>query len=38
VAQIADLPDVVRGYEDIKLANVTRFREEAARLEAQLAS
>jgi indolepyruvate ferredoxin oxidoreductase len=37
VAQIADLPDVIRGYEDIKLRNVERFREDAARLEAQLA-
>jgi indolepyruvate ferredoxin oxidoreductase len=36
VARIADLPDIVRGYEDIKLANVARFREEAARLEAEL--
>jgi indolepyruvate ferredoxin oxidoreductase len=23
---LADLPDMVRGYEDVKLANVTRFR------------
>jgi indolepyruvate ferredoxin oxidoreductase len=38
VAEIADLPDVVRGYEDIKLANVERFRERAAELEAELAS
>jgi indolepyruvate ferredoxin oxidoreductase len=37
VAEIAELPDVVRGYEDIKLANVERFREEAAALEEQLA-
>jgi indolepyruvate ferredoxin oxidoreductase len=36
VAQIAALPDVVRGYEDIKLRNVERFRAEADRLEAQL--
>jgi indolepyruvate ferredoxin oxidoreductase len=36
VAQIAGLPDVVRGYEDIKLANVERFREQATRLEAEL--
>jgi indolepyruvate ferredoxin oxidoreductase len=32
VAQIAELPDVVRGYEDIKLRNVERFRAEAAEL------
>jgi indolepyruvate ferredoxin oxidoreductase len=37
VAQIAELPDVIRGYEDIKLANVERFREQAMALEAQLA-
>jgi indolepyruvate ferredoxin oxidoreductase len=37
VAQIAELPDVIRGYEDIKLGNVARFREEAAALEEQLA-
>jgi indolepyruvate ferredoxin oxidoreductase len=36
VAQIAALPDMVRGYEDIKLRNVERFRAEAARLEASL--
>jgi indolepyruvate ferredoxin oxidoreductase len=37
VARIAELPDIVRGYEDIKLANVERYREEAARLERELA-
>ncbi|HWH92634.1 MAG TPA: indolepyruvate ferredoxin oxidoreductase family protein [Baekduia sp.] len=37
VAEIADLPDIVRGYEDIKLANVERFRARAEQLEAQLA-
>jgi len=37
VADIADLPDVVRGYEDIKLANVERFRAAALELEEQLA-
>jgi indolepyruvate ferredoxin oxidoreductase len=37
VAQLADLPDVVRGYEDIKLANVEAFRVRAAELEEQLA-
>jgi indolepyruvate ferredoxin oxidoreductase len=30
---IARLPDVVRGYEGIKLRNVARFREEARRLQ-----
>jgi indolepyruvate ferredoxin oxidoreductase len=29
---IAELPDIVRGYEDIKLANVARFRAELKRL------
>jgi indolepyruvate ferredoxin oxidoreductase len=37
VAEIAELPDVVRGYEDIKLANVERFRGLAAELEDRLA-
>jgi indolepyruvate ferredoxin oxidoreductase len=36
VAEIAELPDVVRGYEEIKLANVEKFRVAAAELEAQL--
>ncbi|MGH7278630.1 MAG: DUF6537 domain-containing protein, partial [Candidatus Rokuibacteriota bacterium] len=30
--QLACLPDVIRGYEDIKLANVKRFREEVRAL------
>ncbi len=33
---IAELPDVIRGYEDIKLRNVERYREQAAALRAQL--
>jgi indolepyruvate ferredoxin oxidoreductase len=37
VAEIAELPDVVRGYEDIKLGNIERFREQAAALESRLA-
>ncbi|HET9093474.1 MAG TPA: indolepyruvate ferredoxin oxidoreductase family protein [Solirubrobacteraceae bacterium] len=36
VLQILTLPDLVRGYEEIKLANVRRMRERAAELEAQL--
>jgi indolepyruvate ferredoxin oxidoreductase len=32
VLAIAELADVVRGYEDIKLANVEVFREKAAEL------
>jgi len=37
VAQIADLPDAVRGYEDVKLRNVAAFRDRAAQLEDELA-
>ena len=37
VAEIAELPDVVRGYEDIKLENVETFRAQAAALEERLA-
>jgi indolepyruvate ferredoxin oxidoreductase len=36
VFEIAQLPDMVRGYEDIKLRNVERFRERAAELTAEL--
>jgi indolepyruvate ferredoxin oxidoreductase len=36
VAEIAGLPDLIRGYEDIKLANVERFRAEAERLTREL--
>jgi indolepyruvate ferredoxin oxidoreductase len=35
VLALAELPDMVRGYEDIKLANVRRYREELARLSEQ---
>jgi indolepyruvate ferredoxin oxidoreductase len=27
---LAELPDLVRGYEDVKLANVARYREKQA--------
>ena len=37
VAKIAALPDVVRGYEDIKLRNVERFRAEAEQARARAA-
>ena len=37
VAELADLPDVIRGYEDIKLRNVERFRARAAELREQIA-
>jgi indolepyruvate ferredoxin oxidoreductase len=36
VLAIAELADIVRGYEDIKLANVEVFREKAAELSAAL--
>ncbi len=36
VKKIAALPDVVRGYEDIKLRNVERYRAEAEKLEREL--
>jgi indolepyruvate ferredoxin oxidoreductase len=36
VLEIAQLADMVRGYEDIKLRNVERFRERAAELTAEL--
>ena len=36
VAEIAGLADMIRGYEDIKLRNVERYRERAAELSAQL--
>jgi indolepyruvate ferredoxin oxidoreductase len=36
VAELAGLPDVIRGYEHIKLDNVERFRAEAERLTREL--
>ena len=32
VVKLANLPDVIRGYEDVKLGNVRRFRDEVRRL------
>ena len=34
---LAELPDMVRGYEEVKLKNVARYRDELERLRAQLA-
>ncbi|CDO86141.1 indolepyruvate ferredoxin oxidoreductase family protein [Mycobacterium triplex] len=34
--EIAELPDMVRGYEDIKMRNVAKYRERLAELLAQL--
>ncbi|HEY0360026.1 MAG TPA: indolepyruvate ferredoxin oxidoreductase family protein, partial [Mycobacteriales bacterium] len=36
VLELLALPDVVRGYEDLKLAGVDRFRARAAELRAEL--
>jgi indolepyruvate ferredoxin oxidoreductase len=36
--EIAELPDLVRGYEEIKLAGVERFRARGAELSARLES
>jgi indolepyruvate ferredoxin oxidoreductase len=36
VREIAELPDVVRGYEDIKLESLERFRARARELTAEL--
>jgi indolepyruvate ferredoxin oxidoreductase len=36
VLGIAELPERIRGYEEIKLARVAEFRDEAARALAQL--
>ena len=36
VAKIVALPDMVRGYEDIKLRSVERYRAEAEKLEREL--
>ncbi|MHA6618084.1 indolepyruvate ferredoxin oxidoreductase family protein [Pseudonocardia sp. DLS-67] len=38
VTEIAALPDVIRGYEEIKLRSVTAFREKAAAALADLAT
>ena len=37
VAEVAGLPDMVRGYEQIKLDNIERMRRRAAELTARLA-
>lgn len=36
VIELAELPDIVRGYEDIKMANVKLYRDELARISAEL--
>ena len=37
VLEICDLPDEIRGYEEIKLRNIKRFQMTAERLERKLA-
>ncbi len=37
IAKLAGLPDIVRGYGQVKLANVVRFREQLASLVAECA-
>jgi indolepyruvate ferredoxin oxidoreductase len=37
VARIATLPDMIRGYEHVKLGNLERYRAELAALQAELA-
>lgn len=34
--RLAELPDVVRGYEDVKLRNVESYHQSLAELRAQL--
>ncbi|GHD87075.1 indolepyruvate ferredoxin oxidoreductase family protein [Streptomyces naganishii] len=36
VRRLAELPDAVRGYEDVKLASVERYRADMARVVAEL--
>jgi indolepyruvate ferredoxin oxidoreductase len=36
VIAICELPDVVRGYESVKLGNIEAFRKQAAQLTAEL--
>jgi indolepyruvate ferredoxin oxidoreductase len=38
VAELAALPDMIRGYEEIKLRSVSAFREKAAAALADLAT
>jgi indolepyruvate ferredoxin oxidoreductase len=37
VARIAALPDLIRGYEQVKLGNLERYRAELSALQAELA-
>jgi indolepyruvate ferredoxin oxidoreductase len=34
--RVAELPDIVRGYEDVKLANVARYRKQGEQLISEL--
>ena len=31
--QLAELPDMIRGYEDVKMKNVARYREEVRKMK-----
>ena len=33
--QLAELPDMIRGYEDVKMKNVERYREEVRKMKKQ---
>jgi len=35
---LANLPDMIRGYEEIKLGTITQFRRQAAELSTRLVS
>jgi indolepyruvate ferredoxin oxidoreductase len=36
--ELLELPDLIRGYEEIKLRNVTMFRKRAQAIEKRLAA
>ncbi len=36
IVELAALPDMVRGYEGIKMANVARYRETVAQMRSTL--
>ena len=36
--KLAELPDIVRGYEEVKLKNIIRFREEVRTIKSEAVS
>ncbi len=36
--KLAELPDIIRGYEAVKLKNVARFREEVRKIKSEAVS